>query len=112
MARGKLARDLIVDAKESGFSVWAPLTKEKRFDLNLRDADGTVNLGERYSDDLFCNGYAVLEAARECGATTILLAGEALPLADVDIFLARAEKRIKSLEAALAAGDRAAKEAM
>ncbi len=93
MARGKLARDLIVDAKESGFSVWAPLTKEKRFDLNLRDADGTVNLGERYSDDLFCNGYAVLEAARECGATTILLAGEALPLADVDIFLARAEKR-------------------
>ena len=93
MARGKLARDLIVDAKESGFSVWVPITGEKHFDLNLREADGTVVLGERYSDALFCNGYAVLEAARECGASTILLAGEALPLADVDIFLARADRR-------------------
>lgn len=93
MARGKLARQLIIEARGAGFSAWAPLTSEKRFDLNLREADGTVMLGDRYSDALFCNGYAVLEAARECGATTILLAGEALPLADVDVFLARAERR-------------------
>lgn len=93
MARGKTARQLIQEAKDAGFSAWAPLTQERRFDLNLREADGTVVLGERYSDALFCNGYAVLEAARECGASTILLAGESLPLADVDIFLARAAQR-------------------
>ena len=93
MARGKLARQLIAEAKDAGFSAWAPLTSERRFDLNLREADGTVVLGERYSDALFCNGYAVLEAARGCGATTILLAGEALPLAEVDVFLARADRR-------------------
>ena len=93
MARGKIAKQLIQEAKDAGFSAWAPLTQERRFDLNLREADGTVVIGERYSDALFCNGYAVLEAALECGATTILLAGESLPLADVDIFLARASRR-------------------
>ncbi len=93
MARGKPARRLIQEAHEAGFSVWAPLTQERRFDVNLREADGTVVLGERYSDALFCNAYAVLRAAEECGAQTILLAKEALPLAQVDIFLARASAR-------------------
>ncbi|HIS40023.1 MAG TPA: acetyl-CoA carboxylase carboxyltransferase subunit alpha [Candidatus Aphodovivens avistercoris] len=90
MARGRQARQLIQEAQDAGFSAWAPLTRERRFDVNLRGADGTVILGERYSDALFSNGHAVLNAAKECGASTILLSGEALPLAEVDVFLARA----------------------
>ncbi len=49
--------------------------------------------GERYSDALFANSYAVLAAARECGASVVLLADEALALAEVDSFLARAAAR-------------------
>ena len=50
-------------------------------------------LGERYSDALFGNGHAVLQAADECGAAVVLLSDEALPLAEVDSFLARAAAR-------------------
>ncbi len=93
MARGKNARRLLQDCSEAGFEVWAATTQDRRFDAFLRAADGIVSLGERYSDALFSNGYAVLQAAQDCGATTILLADEATPLASVDGFLAHAAHR-------------------
>ena len=93
MARGKNARRMLQDCSEAGFEVWAATTQDRRFDTFLRAADGIVSLGERYSDALFSNAFAVLQAAEDCGASTILLADEALPLAEVDGFLAHAAHR-------------------
>ena len=93
MARGKNARRLLQDCSEAGFEVWAATTQDRRFDTFLRAADGIVSLGDKYSDALFSNAYVVLQAAQDCHATTILLSDEALPLANVDGFLAHAKYR-------------------
>lgn len=93
MARAKTARRLLQNAMDAGFATCVPYTQDKRFEPHLKAANGLVCLGERYSDALFSNGHAVLEAAESCGASVILLCDEALPLAQVDSFLARADAR-------------------
>ncbi len=93
MTHGKGAKRMLQAAAEAGFQAWVPCTQDRRFEAHLKLAGGSVSLGERYSDALFANSYAVLEAARECAASVILLADEALPLAEVDSFLARAAAR-------------------
>ncbi len=93
MARAKTARRLLQAATDAGFVPCAPYTQDKRGEGHLKAAQLTVCLGEKYSDALFCNSHAVLSAAEECGASVILLCDEALPLAQVDSFLARAAAR-------------------
>src|SRR5699024_10691235 len=78
---------------EAGFSACVVYTQDRSHEPHLKAAARTVCLGERYSDALFCNSHAVLTAAGECGAAVVLLCDEALPLAEVDSFLARAEAR-------------------
>lgn len=93
MARPKTAKRLLQHVADAGFAVFAACTQDHRNDGHLKLAQGTVSLGEKYSDALFCNSHAVLSAAESCGASVVLLCDEALPLADVDSFLARTAAR-------------------
>lgn len=93
LAHGKTAKHLLQAVSDAGFASCAVYTKDRRLDSYLRVAQDTVCLGDVYSDALFSNGYAVLNAAEACGAAVILLSDEALQLADVDSFLARAAVR-------------------
>lgn len=93
MARAKTAKRLVRSVADAGFAPCVVYTQDHRFDAHVKLAPLAVCLGEKHSDALFCNGYAVLTAADECGATTVLLCDEALPLAEVDSFLARAAAR-------------------
>lgn len=90
MARAKTARRLFPAVVEAGFSLCAPQTQDHRLDSYLKMAHQKVNLGEKYSEGLFSNAYAVLMGAKQCHARFILLADEAVALAEVDSFLARA----------------------
>lgn len=89
MARPKTAKRLLQAVSDAGFSACAVYTQDHRNDSHLKLAQSTVSLGEKYSDALFCNGHAVLTAVDACGASVVLLCDEALPLAEVDSFLAR-----------------------
>ena len=93
MARSKAAKRLLQAVADAGFCACAVYTQDRRGEGYLKAAQRAVCLGERYSDALFCNGHAVLQAADECGAAVVLLSDEALPLAEVDSFLARAAAR-------------------
>lgn len=93
MAHSKLAKRMLQAVTEAGFVACAACTQDHRSDAHLKAAQATVSLGEKYSDALFGNSHAVLEAAGECGASVVLLCDEALPLAEVDSFLARAAAR-------------------
>ena len=93
MARSKAAKRLLQAVADAGFCACAVYTQDRRGEGYLKAAQRTVCLGERYSDALFGNGHAVLQAADECGAAVVLLSDEALPLAEVDSFLARAAAR-------------------
>ncbi len=89
MARPKTAKRLLQPVSDAGFSTCAVYTADHRNDGHLKLAQSTVSLGEKYSDALFCNSHAVLSAIDACGASVVLLCDEALPLAEVDSFLAR-----------------------
>lgn len=89
MARPKTAKRLLQAVSDAGFASCAVYTQDHRNDSHLKLAQRTVSLGEKYSDALFCNGHAVLTAVDACGASVVLLCDEALPLAEVDSFLAR-----------------------
>ena len=93
MARSKSAKRLLQAVADAGFCACAVYTQDRRNEGYLKAAQRAVCLGEKYSDALFCNGHAVLEAAAECEAVVVLLSDEALPLAEVDSFLARAAAR-------------------
>ncbi len=93
MARSKSAKRLLQAVADAGFCACAAYTQDRRNEGYLKAAQRAVCLGEKYSDALFCNGHAVLEAAAECEAAVVLLSDEALPLAEVDSFLARAAAR-------------------
>lgn len=93
MARAKSARRLLQAVMDAGLAACTVYTQDKRHEANIKAAQSAVCLGEKYSDALFCNSYAVLKAADECGASVILLCDESLPLAEVDSFLARAKAR-------------------
>ncbi len=93
MARGKTAKRIIPSVAEAGFCACAVYTQDKRSESYIKLAPVSVSLGEKYSDALFCNAFAVLEAAKNCGASAILLCDEAAGLAQVDSFLARAAAR-------------------
>ena len=90
MARPKTAKRLLQAVSDAGFTACVAYTQDHRFEAPLKAAPRAVCLGEKYSDALFCNSYAVLTAVEECGASTVLLCDESLPLAEVDSFLARA----------------------
>ncbi len=91
MSRSRNSKPLLAACSEAGFITVAPTTTDKRFESHLKCADQTVTMGEKYSEQLLANSHAVLEAAHSSGATTILLCDEALSLACVDSFLARAK---------------------
>ena len=93
MVRGKDARAVIQSAAAAGLRTYVPYTNDHKAVSHLRFAHDTVCLGDKYSDALFCNGYAVLKAAEECGASIILLADESVALSNVDAFLAHATAR-------------------
>ena len=93
MARPKTAKRLLQAVSEAGFCPCAVYTQDHRNDGYLKLAQRMVSLGEKYSDALFCNSYAVLSAVEASGASTVLLCDEALPLAEVDSFLARTAAR-------------------
>ena len=93
MARAKTSKKMLQAASEAGFSTCAVYTQDRHLEPHLKLAQQAVCLGERYSPALFCNSCAVLEAAEACGASVVLLCDEALPLAEVDSFLARAAAR-------------------
>lgn len=93
MARSKTAKRLLQQVADAGFATCTVYTQDHRNDGYLKLAHSTVSLGEKYSDALFCNSHAVLAAVEASGASTVLLCDEALPLAEVDSFLARTAAR-------------------
>ncbi len=93
MARPKTAKRLMQAVGDAGFAACAVYTQDHRGDSHIKLAQSAVSLGEKYSDALFCNGHAVLTAIDSCGASVVLLCDEALPLAEVDSFLARTAAR-------------------
>lgn len=101
MVRGKDARAVIQGVASAGMRAVVPYTRDRKAASYLRFAQGTVCLGERYSDALFSNAYAVLEAARACGASVVFLCDEAMALARVDAFLACAQDRSLAVFSAL-----------
>ncbi len=92
MTHGKDARTVLQDVASAGMQPCAVYTEDHKAASYLRFAEKRVCLGEKYSDELFSNAYAVLGAALEAEAQVILLCEEALPLATVDAFLARAKR--------------------
>ena len=93
VGHGKDARRAIVSAQEAGFAAWATYTQDRRADVHMKAGTDAVCLGERFSEALFANAYAVLTAAEECGASVVFLVGEAAELVSVDSFLAHAKAR-------------------
>lgn len=93
MARAKTARRLFPAVVEAGFAACAAYTQDRRYDPHVKAAALSVCLGEKYTDALFSNAHAVLQAASECQASCILLCDEAVALSEVDSFLARAAAR-------------------
>lgn len=91
MVHGKDARSVLQSVERAGMRPFAPYTRDHAAASYLRFAAGKVCLGDKYSDALFSNAYTVLEAAKECRASVILLADEAVALAEVDSFIAQAE---------------------
>ena len=91
MVHGKDARNVLQSVAAAGMKPYAPYTRDHAAASYLRFAAGKVCLGDKYSDALFSNAYAVLQAARACSASVILLADEAVALGDVDAFIAHAE---------------------
>lgn len=90
VARGRAAKKIILAVQDAGMTACIVYTGDKRNESYLRMADCRVCLGSKASDALFANSYAVLEAARECAASVVLLGEEAAELAHVDTFLSRA----------------------
>lgn len=93
MASAKTTKRLIPAATEAGFAPCVVYTHDRRFESHLKTAASTVCLGDKYSEVLFSNAYAVLTAAEECGASVVFLCDESAVLAEVDGFLARAAAR-------------------
>lgn len=91
MVHGKDARNVLQSVAAAGMKPYAPYTRDHLAASYLRFTAGKVCLGDKYSDALFSNAYAVLQAARACSASVILLADEAVALGDVDAFIAHAE---------------------
>lgn len=54
-------------------------TNDKFRAFTFGGASTTVSIGEKFDDRLFTNEFAVLQAANECGAKTILCAANAMP---------------------------------
>ena len=90
VARGRMAKKTILACQDVGFTVCAAYTQDRRGEAYLKLADSKVSLGDAYTDALFSNSYAVLEAAHACKASVVLLGEEAQPLSKVDTFLSRA----------------------
>ncbi len=90
VARGRMAKKTILAAQDNGLLTCAVYTDDKRNEGYLKLADMRVSFGEKANDALFSNSYAVLEAAHACSASVILLCEDAIALARVDTFLARA----------------------
>ena len=90
VARGRMAKKTILAAQDAGLLACAVYTDDKPADSHLKLADRKVSLGERFSEALFSNSYAILEAAHESNAQVVLLCEESIALAKVDTFLARA----------------------
>ncbi len=93
IARARTAKKVLQITYDSGFTACAVYTQDHARDSYLKYAQASVCLGDKYSPALFCNSYAVLEAADESGCQVVVLCDEALPLAEVDSFLARAAYR-------------------
>lgn len=90
VSRGRAVKKILLAVQDAGMVAAAAYTEERAGDAYLRAADVRACLPGKGGDALFANGYAVLEAARACGAAVVLLGEEALALAEVDTFLARA----------------------
>lgn len=88
--RGRAVKKILLAVQDAGMVAAAAYTVDRAGDAYLRAADVRACLPGKGGDALFANGYAVLEAARACGAAVVLLGEESLALAEVDTFLARA----------------------
>lgn len=95
MARGKELSQAVTEAK---LAEMRPVAAQTGSDtalagrVRLKD-DESVRLGDSYSDELYSNAHAVLQAAQACSADAVLLCGQSKDLASVDAFLSRAESQ-------------------
>ncbi len=92
LTHGKESRAMLQALVDAGIQPYVAYTRDHANASYLRAAAGKVSLGDTYSAGLFSNAYAVLNAASECNASVIFLADEAVELANVDVFIAYAEK--------------------
>ena len=90
LVQGKAARQVFLSIAETGIITIMPLTGDWRLDANPKMAMETVALGRMPNRALFTNAYAVLEAARECGAQAIFLGKVSQDLSNDNRFLLRA----------------------
>lgn len=86
------AKAAVEAARENGLRTYACLAKGKRKHAAAKVADGVVELGEAAQDALLVNAWAVLQAARQVKAQTILLCEESAILGVDQVFLHRAQE--------------------
>jgi len=94
VARGEEAERGILACKSVGLDVGVVFTEDMADEAYLGDADHAVCIGEVFSENLFNNSYAVLQAAEECNALAILLVESTLSHVD-SFFSIAASKGMK-----------------
>lgn len=93
LARGREGKRLMGVVRDAGLVPCAVYTHDRRFEPQVRAADATVCIGERFRPELFSNEAAMLKAIDEAQASVVLLRDEALPLSEDEHFLAHAAAR-------------------
>ncbi|MDR2716320.1 MAG: acetyl-CoA carboxylase carboxyl transferase subunit alpha [Coriobacteriaceae bacterium] len=76
---------------DAGLTLCLPYTDDRLADKALAYAAVPVRIGEVFSEALFANSHAILNAAQDCQAQVVLLAGS--PLAEDEHFLGLAKGR-------------------
>ena len=93
VGRGDDAKAVVESARENGMKTYVCLGKGRRKNAASKAADGVVELAEAAQDALVLNACAVLRAAAQVGAGTILLCQESVPLGSDQVFLSRAAEQ-------------------
>ncbi|MEG0096090.1 MAG: acetyl-CoA carboxylase carboxyltransferase subunit alpha [Raoultibacter sp.] len=90
VACGNEAKSAVRACRDAGLEAWVTYTADRADAAYVSLAKHTICLGSAYSEALYGNDYAVLQAAQDCGATAILFAS-ATHLGDSKGFLSLAK---------------------
>lgn len=93
VGRGDSAKAVVEKAQASGMKAYVCVGKNRRRYAATKVADGVIELGESAQDALVTNACAILRAAGQVGAQTVLLCEDSAPLGVDQVFLHRAAEQ-------------------